>query len=184
MQGTDLEALSDDPDQLQADLQALAGPSAGPNGGQIFIDGFTGGQLPPKSSIREIRINSNPFSSEFDRMGFGRIEILTRPGTDTFHGRFNVQGNTSQFNTKSPFVTAANQVPYHSLNYDGNLSGSINRKASFTFSAFRRDINDSSIVNAIVLDPLLNQTTFNAGVPNPQTRTKHQPARGLPDHPR
>ena len=45
MAGTDLEALSDDPDQLQADLQALAGPSAGPNGGQIFIDGFTGGQL-------------------------------------------------------------------------------------------------------------------------------------------
>ena len=30
--------------------------------GEIYIDGFTGGQLPPKSSIREIRINQNPFS--------------------------------------------------------------------------------------------------------------------------
>ena len=45
--GKDLEALSDDPDELQSELQALAGPSAGPNGGQIYIDGFTGGQLPP-----------------------------------------------------------------------------------------------------------------------------------------
>src|SRR5262249_17784051 len=49
--GKDLDALSDDPDELQSELQALAGPSAGPNGGQIYIDGFTGGQLPPKSSI-------------------------------------------------------------------------------------------------------------------------------------
>src|SRR5271155_2411293 len=51
----DLKALSDDPDELQNDLEALAGPSAGPNGGQIYIDGFTAGQLPPKSAIREIR---------------------------------------------------------------------------------------------------------------------------------
>ncbi|HTU40630.1 MAG TPA: carboxypeptidase-like regulatory domain-containing protein, partial [Candidatus Aquilonibacter sp.] len=57
IKGKDLEALSDDPDELQSELQALAGPSAGPNGGQIYIDGFTGGQIPPKSSIREIRIN-------------------------------------------------------------------------------------------------------------------------------
>jgi len=71
--GKDLDALSDDPDELQSELQALAGPSAGPNGGQIYIDGFTGGQLPPKSSIREIRINQNPFSAQYDRMGFGRI---------------------------------------------------------------------------------------------------------------
>ena len=45
--GKDLDALSDDPDQLQAELQQLAGASAGPNGGQIYIDGFSGGQLPP-----------------------------------------------------------------------------------------------------------------------------------------
>lgn len=83
----DLDALPDDPDDLQADLQSLAGPSAGPGGSQIFIDGFAGGRLPPKSSIREIRINSNPFSSEYDKLGFGRIEIFTKPGTDKFHGQ-------------------------------------------------------------------------------------------------
>src|SRR6266487_4017190 len=55
--GKDLDALPDDPDDLAAALQALAGPSIGPNGGQIFIDGFSNGRLPPRSSIREIRIN-------------------------------------------------------------------------------------------------------------------------------
>ena len=52
--------LPDDPEALSAAVQAMAGPSAGPNGGQIFIDGFTGGRMPPKESIREVRINQNP----------------------------------------------------------------------------------------------------------------------------
>jgi hypothetical protein len=81
LSGKDLDALSDDPDEMQNELTALAGPAAGNGGAQIYIDGFTGGDLPPKSSIREIRINQNPFSAEFDKLGYGRIEILTKPGT-------------------------------------------------------------------------------------------------------
>src|SRR5262249_46072753 len=77
--GSDLDALSDNMDDLAADLQALAGPAAGPNGGSIFVDGFSGGGLPPKNAIREIRINQNPFSPEYDKLGLGRIEIFTKP---------------------------------------------------------------------------------------------------------
>src|SRR6202011_5283846 len=86
IRGEDLQALSDDPEDLAADLQALAGPSAGPNGGAIFVDGFSGGELPPKESIGEIRINQNPFSPEYDKLGYGRIEIFTKPGSDHLHG--------------------------------------------------------------------------------------------------
>jgi hypothetical protein len=86
LRGEDLAALPDDPDDLSDALQALAGPGAGPNGGSIYIDGFSGGQLPPKESIREIRINQNPFSAEYDKLGFGRIEILTKPGSDKIRG--------------------------------------------------------------------------------------------------
>src|SRR5665213_2021448 len=74
LQGKDLDILSDDPDDLQNDLQALAGPSMGPDGGQIYVDGFSNGQLPAKNSIREVRINSNPFSSEFDKLGLVHID--------------------------------------------------------------------------------------------------------------
>ena len=103
LKGSDLDALSDDPDELSNELTALAGPSAGPNGGQIYIDGFTGGQLPPKSAIREIRINQNPFSAEFDRLGYGRIEILTKPGTDKLHGRVFGQGNENGIQHRQSF---------------------------------------------------------------------------------
>src|SRR5258708_4321335 len=126
MQGKDLEALSDDPDELQSELQTLAGPSAGPNGGQMYIDGFTAGTLPPKASIREIRINQNPFSAEYDKLGYGRIEILTKPGTDQFHGQVYFSGTTSAFNARNPSGTLPPRTPppdNHSTQYSGNIGG-------------------------------------------------------------
>ena len=113
MKGDDLDSLPDDPDDLAAALQALAGPSAGPNGGQIFIDGFTGGRLPPRSAIREVRINSNPFSAEYDRLGFGRIEILTRPGSDRYRGQASFNFNDDALNSRTlspPIVPHTSRV--------------------------------------------------------------------------
>ena len=177
LSGKDLDALPDDPDELQSDLEALAGPSAGPNGGQIYIDGFTAGQLPPKSSIREIRINQNPFSAEYDKLGYGRIEIFTKPGTDKFHGQFSVVGNNSAFNSRNPFLGDAAQTPYDSVIYMGNVGGPINKKASFFFDVQRRNIDEIAVVNATVLGPEPNfqPTAFQASVPNPRTRTNLSP---------
>jgi hypothetical protein len=168
LKGQDLEALPDDPDELLADLQALAGPSAGPNGGQLYIDGFTAGELPPKSSIREIRINSNPFSAEYDKLGYGRIEIFTKPGTAKYHGELSVVGNSSGLNTRNPFLGDAEQQPYDSVIYMGNIGGPINKKASFFFNVQRRNIDEIAVVNAPALD-------FNQSVPNPHTRTNISP---------
>jgi hypothetical protein len=171
IKGKDLEALSDDPDELQQELEALAGPSAGPNGGQIYIDGFTAGQLPPKSSIREIRINQNPFSAEYDKLGYGRIEIFTKPGTDQFHGQFMLDGNSSAFDALSPF--APNQPSFHSELFNGSVSGPLSKKASFFFTAQVRQIDDSNIVTAVVptaADPNPTSANFTQAVPNPETR--------------
>jgi carboxypeptidase family protein len=171
--GQELEALPDDPDELLSDLQALAGPSAGPNGGQMYIDGFTAGQLPPKSSIREIRINQNPFSSEYDKLGYGRIEIFTKPGTDKFHGQFFVLGNTSAFNSHNPFAGA--EPGYDSTQYSGNIGGPLRKTASFFFTAERRNINDLNAINATILDPNLNPIPDVESVPYPRYRTNLGP---------
>ncbi len=144
--GAALDALSDDPDELQTELQALAGPSAGPNGGQIYIDGFTGGQLPPKSSILAIRINQNPFSAQYDQLGYGRIEIITKPGTDTYHGSFMTMFGDKVLNTSTPFL-GAGQPDYHTLFFMGNLTGPIKSGMSFTLSASRRIMDNNTIVN-------------------------------------
>jgi len=180
LKGKDLDALSDDPDELSSELTALAGPSAGPNGGQIYIDGFTGGQLPPKSAIREIRINQNPFSAEFDRLGYGRIEILTKPGTDKLHGRFFGQGNDDAFNTANPFTK--NLPSYHSYQINGTLNGSLSKKASFFISVEQRNNQNDSVYDATtaVLYPGANfyyvpTNSVTGSLFSPQTHTNVSP---------
>ena len=157
IKGEDLMALPDDPDDLSDALQALAGPGAGPNGGQIYIDGFTGGQLPPKESIREIRINQNPFSAEFDRLGFGRIEILTKPGFDKFRGTLSFNDTDAALDSRNPF--ASNKPDYSVHNYDANVGGPVNKHSSFNFNWNRRDVQDNAITNAFYVDPLTYSTS-------------------------
>jgi hypothetical protein len=160
LKGKDLDALSDDPDELENQLQALAGPAAGPNGGEIYIDGFTGGQMPPKSSIREIRVNQNPFSAEFDRLGYGRIEILTKPGTDKLHGQIEARGNDSAFNSRNPILQTP-EPSYYSYNLQGSVGGPINKSASYFVSFFGRNTQNVSVVDAI--DPTSVTPTNPAG---------------------
>src|ERR1022692_4411536 len=155
LRGEDLAALPDDPDDLSDALQALAGPGAGPNGGSIYIDGFSGGQLPPKESIREIRINQNPFSAEYDRLGFGRIEILTKPGSDKYRGMFSFNDTDAVLDSRNPF--ASNKPDFSNRTIVANLGGPINHKTSFKLDFQRRDIQDNAITNAFYVDP----STFN-----------------------
>jgi hypothetical protein len=189
--GKDLDALSDDPDELSNELTALAGPAAGPSGGQVYIDGFTGGELPPKSAIREIRVNQNPYAAQFDKIGFGRVEVFTKPGTDKFHGQFYAQGNARQLNTGNPFDK--NQLPaYNSYQFEGTLSGPLGKQASFFVSAQHRNIQDDSIVSAYRLlgevngdfaagnfgntaDYTSNSVYFNDALNTPQSRTNISP---------
>ena len=152
IKGEDLASLPDDPDDLADALQALAGPGAGPNGGQIYIDGFSGGQLPPKESIREIRINQNPFSAEYDRLGFGRIEILTKPGSDHIHGAFRLNDTEGALDSRNPFEN--NKPAYHVRNYSFNIGGPATKHSSYFFDISRRDVTDNAITFAQYVDPV------------------------------
>lgn len=175
IKGKDLDALSDDPDELASELQALAGPSAGPNGGQIYIDGFSGGEIPPKSDIREIRINQNPFSAEFDRIGYGRIEILTKAGSGKLHGHIFSRGNYSAFNAQNPILNAnlaPGQKPivepsYYSYFVYGNVGGPMSHSSDYFTNVFTRQVVNQAVVQAI--DPASITPTNPNGLPLNET---------------
>jgi Carboxypeptidase regulatory-like domain len=185
LKGEALKSLSDDPDELQNELQELAGPAAGPNGGEIYIDGFSGGQLPPKEAILEVRVNQNPFSAQYERLGYGRIDITTKPGFQKYHGSAFSFGNDSAFNSRNPFVT--DQPGYHSQMYSGNFGGPISKKASFFFDMFHRSTDSTAIVNAfnpnLTYDPSAPLTSpnsipgisFSEAIPSPGSRTNISP---------
>ncbi|HEY5382556.1 MAG TPA: carboxypeptidase regulatory-like domain-containing protein, partial [Acidobacteriaceae bacterium] len=165
--GAQLQMLSDDPTVLRQQLIAMAGGGAGLSAPQFYIDGFSNGQLPPKSAIRSISINNNPYSAVFDRAGFGRIDIETRAGGDKLHGTFDMAGTANALNARNPYTTA--QPPYHQLFFDGNLNGPITKKTTFFLAGNSTDLQNNAIVNAVILDPVTYaQTALSEAVPNPQ----------------
>ena len=174
--GKDLDALPDDPDELAAALQALAGPTIGPNGGQIFIDGFSGANLPPKEAIREIRINQNPFAPENDQPS-ARIDILTRPGTDKFRGGANFNFNDESLNSRNPFATSSSKrTPFQIRQFGGSISGPIvKKKASFFFEGNRNETDDNELIQATILDPAFNIVQLGEGFLVPRRNTNIGP---------
>jgi hypothetical protein len=165
--GDDLQSLADDPDDLQADLEALAGPSAGPGGNEIFVDGFSGGQLPPKESIREVRLNANPFAPEYDKIGIGRIEIFTKPGSDKFHGTVTYNYGTDRLNSRNPY--AAQKAPFLLQETENSFSGPITRRTSFTLDLERQAVDNGSVSNGVTIDPqTLAPAPFTSVLKTPQ----------------
>ena len=151
LRGADLDALSDNPDDLQADLMALAGPAAGPGGGSIFIDGFSGGQLPSKESIREIRINANPFSPEYDKLGWPHRNL--HQAGDRQVSRHSLRQLRRQLLelTRNPY--AQQKAPFILKEYGGSVSGPLGKRASFFFDIRRDSVDNGAIINGITLDP-------------------------------
>jgi hypothetical protein len=96
----DIDALSDDPDEMAEQLRQMAGPGA-----QLFVDGFRGGRLPPKDQIQQIRFNTNSYSAEYHEAGMVRIEVITKPGMGNWRGTMNFGFRDESLNATNKFAT-------------------------------------------------------------------------------
>ena len=159
--------LPDNEDDLRAYLQALAGPAAGGVSGgqgqaQIFVDGFSGGRLPPREAIFQIRINQNPFTAEFSNPGFGRIEIITKPGRGEWRGGVSFNARNSALDARNAFALVKPEISQQ--RYGFNLSGPlIANKMSFFANYEQRGLEGGSTVTATTLD---GQQVFNVLAPS------------------
>ncbi|HVG19498.1 MAG TPA: TonB-dependent receptor [Blastocatellia bacterium] len=149
----ELEALPDDPDELLQTLKQMAGAGGGDDA-SVYIGGFRErGQLPPKEAIQRININVNPYSAEYSEPGSFRIDIVTKPGADTYHGGFNFGFNDESLNARDPF--AAFRAPLQTRRYGGYFSGPIKRNRAGFFADFQRqELDENDVVSAIILNPI------------------------------
>ncbi|HLH30573.1 MAG TPA: carboxypeptidase regulatory-like domain-containing protein, partial [Terriglobia bacterium] len=152
-----IDALPDDEDELTAYLTQIAGTRGDAGGGASFIvDGFTGGRVPPKDQIQEIRISNNPYSSEFSGIGFGRTEIITKAGTGDYHGNANFEFRDNRLNARQAFLVSPDgspqaKPPAQTRNFQSNFSGPIIRNRLSLNLNVRHFYNDNSnIIRAIV----------------------------------
>lgn len=168
LRGRDLDALPDDPEAFAAALRAFAAPSAGPSGGQIYVDGFSGGRVPPRQTIREVRISQNQFAAENDSPMSSRIDILTQPGTETLHGGASLGFSDESLNSRNPF--APERAPYQYRSYGANLSGTlVKKRLSFFADLERGETDGNELVNARILDAALRPAPLNLVVLTPQS---------------
>jgi Carboxypeptidase regulatory-like domain len=116
--GAQLAELPDDPEELGAVLREMAGPGA-----IIRVNGFSGGRLPPKSQIREIRFRLNPYAAENHDAGFVAVDIYTKPGLNTWHGTLNAGFRDESLNARPAFAPARGPEQYRrfGLALDGPL---------------------------------------------------------------
>ncbi len=121
-----IKNLPDNEDDLREYLNMLAGPTASSgngNGADIIVDGFSGGRLPPKEAILQIRINQNPFSAEYSNPGFGRVEIITKPGNDRWRGSGGWGYRNSALDARNAFalVRPDQQLSRYNFNFGGPI---------------------------------------------------------------
>jgi hypothetical protein len=147
----------------------------GPNGGQIFVDGFSG-TLPPKEAIREIRINQNPFSPENDQT----VRTDRHPDATRYRQvprQRRVQFTDESLDSRNPFsVNSSKRAPYQVRQIIGSVSGPIvKKKASFFLNVGHNQQDDNAEILATVLDPNFIPTQFGASVQVPRRITNVGP---------
>jgi carboxypeptidase family protein len=169
----DLDALPDDPTDLAAALQALAGPAAGLGGGQILVDGFSTGRLPPKTAIREIRFNANPFSAEFERPGFGRVTVLTRRGLERVRGSVGFDFTSDRLSWPSAYVP--NEPRYRRRRWAADFAVPLSKSTSLSVDLEHRASENEQVLHATVLDPDLRPRLDRGAVAVPEGWTTISP---------
>lgn len=139
-----IDALSDDPNELQQQINDLGGPDA-----IVRVDSFEGQQLPPKAQIKSIHVTRDQFAAETEQPGSTFVDIITQPGVGSVHGGVNTSYHDGAWNGQNPFLAAGTRTPEQQRRYGGNLAGSIARdKADFSVSINGVDNYVNPILNA------------------------------------
>jgi hypothetical protein len=142
----EIEALPDDPEEMERVLQQMAGPGA-----TIRVDGFRGGRLPPKSQIRSIRFSRDQFAAEHHGGGMVFVDIVTQPGLGPLRGGVDFNFRDGALNARNAYVTE--KGPEQTQQYTFNLSGTLlKERTSFSISANAASLYDSANVFAATPD--------------------------------
>jgi hypothetical protein len=138
-----IEALPDDPDEMEDALKEMAGPGA-----TIRVDGFRGGKLPPKSQIQSIRFRRDLFAAENHGGGMVFVDIHTLPGGGPLRGTVDFTFRDASLNARNAF--APRRSPEQQQNGTFTLNGTlIKNRTGFSITTNGVNAYDSKTLNAV-----------------------------------
>jgi hypothetical protein len=120
-------------------------------------------------AIAEVQIVKGVLPAEYGGVAGGQINVISRSGTNTFHGSAFYSGQNEKFNARSFFSSSAQPVgTFHQ--YGGTLGGPILRSKAFffaTYEGYNENVQQNlsgTVPNQQVRDEILRALPF------PETR--------------
>jgi hypothetical protein len=145
----------------------------------IMVDGLDNNDLVVGSvratfsqeAVREFQVLTNSYSAEFGKATGGVVNIVTKSGTNDFHGNAFFYYRDKGLNAKDHFEKfdvfgtpiSRGKAPFSQNQWGGTLGGPIRKDRTFFFlSGERVDISANNFVN---IDPTAAAILRNAGFP-------------------
>ncbi len=158
--GTDLKNLPIfDRDIVGTLARFLDASAVGSGGLTLVVDGMEARKVGvAPSAIQQVKLNQDPYTAESPRPGRGRIEVITKAGTDKYSGSMDFTFRDEQLNARNPF--AETRPPEQRRIYEGVLGGPLagGRRTSFLITLDRREQDLQSIVFAEAPSGRINAT--------------------------
>jgi hypothetical protein len=129
----------------------------------VIVDGVETREPVRASSIKEVRIAQSGYSAEYSRPGSSRIEIVTKRGSDEFHGDVDVLFRDYRLDARNAF--AAFRPEQTRQRIEGEFTGPLGRSKKHTFEAEAEvdSDNEQAVVFAIRPDGIVQ-----ANAPQPE----------------
>lgn len=145
-----IEALPDDPDEMEEALKQMAGPGA-----RIRVDGFQGGKLPPKSQIRSIRFRRDLFAAENHGGGMVFVDLVTNPGGGPLRGHVDLTFRDDSLNARNAFAPERSEEQQQHVTF--TMSGTLVKdRTGFTVTSTGLDSYDSRTLFAATPEGRVN----------------------------
>lgn len=128
----------------------------------------TGNVLPNPDAIQEFRVQTNSYNAEYGRFANGIINVLTKSGTNKYHGSLFEFARNTVFNAND-YGSQLERSPFHRNQFGGTVGGPIKRDKSFFFFSYSglRQTTSTFLNNAIVPTELERAGNFTASATKP-----------------
>lgn len=148
---------------VQSDIQGIYGASA----------------IPSVEGIQEFRVQTNAFTAEYGRSGGGQVTMVTKSGTNEFHGSVFEFLRNSAMDAKNFFLnrSGGQKAAFQQHQYGASLGGPVIKDKTFFFALYERRLVKSGSL-AIYTVPTAQQLTgdfSNTRNSNGQLRTIYDP---------
>ena len=113
-----------------------------------------GNPAPNPDAIQETRVDTNAFAAEYGQFSGAVVSVITKSGTNKFHGSLFEFNRNTDFNAYTWSIPKPTfKAPYHRNNFGGTVGGPIKHDKSFFFFSYAalRQVQGAPVTGATVL---------------------------------